>query len=1064
MSYESYRQIFLAENDICLRKNKSHTLSFELEDEKAADRIFFTGETGIYYQWKSEPDYQYLYRRIDDSLTTEEANRDQFALNMSADHCNYPKIAYKKILWPPRFYWQTSNVWKFGISVKAENLTVEETGYLHFLLEVRYKKEGVAKNIVYTDPDFSCIIDIPRGSYDWQTLSEVINFPSDKTASICFYLEGEQYDGKVYFEAPFLNNEQGNNLCSDFGPFTEDKMRFNWLGVNLSKKETPSLCIALNGKVIHDGEIFERCHRYSEWEVKIPKGVAKRGENILTFTHTSDYRDAPPYNLHEVGLISVRRDMLVACPEVVSVGRIFPVLMKTEWDDVRFILADVPTGFSAASPLVCGKAGLNVLYLVCDRPQNDISFTLQHDCGEIKCNIDRCVEKHEDGVTVGTGDMVYINQNKDSFEDYLCWYFSNHVGNLLTVRPTYRWSGSRVADGKLWRETADLFDQMGISYVHMRDGRELQGCDANPLPEELTSPHFLGRQNHEFDGQLVYWGHRDITGNLNEEMFYDLFMRRFLTQGERMNTRYCPASYFSKNGRTALFRDQSLPKDMKVAADHVVGQLSKTRYGSERHTGPATLFKYFYQAGYEWTGAELMYSSTEITCASLRGAAKVYGGKMGGHLATQWSTTPYDAPEHAKRYRLALYISYMQGLHDINTEEGLWHMEEYYLHTHRHQSECLSHLKEHQDFYRYLSAHSRTGEFYTPVAFLSGRYDGWKLFGAKATPWGRNDFKHFDCEESWELLKLYYPTSETGSLYRHPCPTDHPVGFYSGTPMGNVDIIPIEAEGFDRHLLCAIGYNAALDSDMDKLERYVKDGGMLFIGLSQLSVTTDREDLESYRLTYLDHPFVKEIVPEIVFADDFVNGKPVHVGLHLPKNAEILRKTDSGNALLYRVRMGIGEVILLNTLEYAGNVALREPVGEMLRELSKKAFEKETVWAEGDEDVQFALYKQENSDSHIYLLSADWYRPEIPKHTTFVRVGHDRYPVEITYGKMLKAVVSGDTVAWFDEEENDVLEIKGGKIKVQGVNSGRLLIGRKGSLTELIVDFTNNSVQYIELK
>ena len=81
MNFESYKQIMLCEKDkdVVLRKGKSFTFDFDIDDEKAADRIFMTGEVGIFYNWKTEPDYQYLYRRIDDSLSSDEAKNARFA-------------------------------------------------------------------------------------------------------------------------------------------------------------------------------------------------------------------------------------------------------------------------------------------------------------------------------------------------------------------------------------------------------------------------------------------------------------------------------------------------------------------------------------------------------------------------------------------------------------------------------------------------------------------------------------------------------------------------------------------------------------------------------------------------------------------------------------------------------------------------------------------------------------------------------------------------------------------------------------------------------------------------
>lgn len=1070
MNFESYNQIHICQRDrdISLRKGKSFSIDFDIENAKSADRVFFTGESGIFYGWKTEPDYQYLYRRIDDSLTSEEADTAQYALDMSADNFDYPKIAYRKIVWWPRFYGSGSK-WNFGLRVKAENLKIHEGGYLHFLAEIRYLN-GTDKRIAYTEPDIVAKIDLSEGSYDWTDLLANIDFEAGRIANACFYLEGEHYSGRVFCEAPFLRTVgYGANILTDFTTFTEDKPDFNWLGVNLSKKETPSLKIELNGRVIHDGEIFERCHRYSEWEVSIPAGVAKEGNNTLVFTHTSDYRDAPPYKLHEIGIVSVRRDTLIACPEVVQKGIPFSILVKTDRNGAEYTLEDAPAYLKAASPLICEKAGLNVLHLICEEAKNGIDFALVCDGIRIECRIDRCVLRGEDGVITGTGDAVYINQNDKDFENYISWYASNNIGNMITFRPTYRWCGTRAANSSLWRKTADLLDEMGMKYVHMRDGRELQGCNANPTFAELDSKSFLGRQTHELDGAFVYWSRcgKDATNNLNEQMFYDLFIRFYQKDHERMNVRFSPQTYYERAGILENCRDYTVPRDMEAMADFVVNGLAACRDGSTRHTGPATIFKYFYQAGYSWTGAELMYSTTEVTNSVLRGAAKVYGGKKGAHLATQWSTTPHDTVEHAKRYRLALYTAYMEDLDDINTEEGLWRMEEYFAYHNRHSEACLSHLKQHQDFYRYLSTHTRSGHFYTPVAFLHGRYDGWKLFGGKNSTWGRIDCPYTDAENAWDMLDAFYPHSKPGSLYRHGCPKDKPIGHYSGTPTGSIDVLPIEAKDYSEYpLLCAIGYNKALDEDMDKLSSFVTSGGTLFIGAAQLSVTTDRGDIEGYKLTYTDHPFRHLIAPQAEKAksiEDTLGGKPLHVFEALPAGARITASTDGGRALIYEIKVGAGRVFVLNTLEYAGNPAIYGIVKETLFRLGKEQFDKEPTWAEGDEFIQFTAYKQDNGSMHFYFLSTDWYCADEPMRAAKLRIGENKYDVEINFGRMIKAVVSDNCGAWFGSEDCDVLEISGNTVTVQGTGIGTLSVARDGVLRQLTVDFRNESIQAISI-
>ena len=1068
MSFENYKQLHLCEKDkdILLRPGKSFSLDFNLDSASNADRVYMTGETAIYYNWKTEGDYEYLYRRLDDSLTSAESNKARFALDMSADNYDFPKIAYHKIVWWPNFY-GGGVFWRTGVSVKAENLKINQGGYLRFLVEIRYSK-GIDKRISYTEPDLVETIDIPEGTYEWRDFESIFNKATSPIANVCFYVEGIHYSGKVLFEKPYFCSENNENILPDFTTYTHEKPLFNWIGVNLSKIEWPSFIVKLNGTVIHDGEIFERCHRYSEWEFTIPEGIAKNGKNTLEIINTSDFRDAAPYNLHEIGIVSTKNDTIISCPDVIQVDVPFTVLVKTKRDNVEYSIKNAPEYLTPAKPLICKDKGLNVLTFVCKKAVNNIDFLLVSNGIESKCNISRCVLRDEDNVITGTGDSVYINQNDTDFENFIAWYFSNNIGNFITFRPTYRWSGSRTANSSLWKKTAKLLDYMGVKYVLMRDGRELPGCNANPTVEELCSKNFLGRQNHELDGSYVYWLVNDPSTNVNQQMYYDLFIRFALKDHERMDVRFSPNTYTSRQGKLDLYRDHTVGRDMEAIALSLVDGLKASRDGSERHTGPATLYKYFYQAGYSWTGAELMDSSTEITNSTLRGAAKVYGGSKGGHLAMQWSTSPHDTTEHAKRYRLALYTSYMQDIDDINTEEGLWRMEEYFSHHNRHSEACISHLRQKQDFYKYLSTHTRSGKFYTPVAFLNGRYDGWNAFSVFETvfyAFGRMDCPYIDAEFGWNMLDIFYPLSRPGAIFRHPCPNDKPIGYFSGTPNGSLDIIPIEAKDYNEYpLICAIGYNKALNEDMEKLSNYIHNGGNLFIGTAQLSTTTDRTDIENYSLTYIDHPFAKQISTLSDFVDDKYLGKEIRVCSTIPQNATVIQNSDNDRALIYSVELGKGKVYVLNTLEYAGNPGIYELVKKTISELSNHAFMKENAWAQGSDVVQFSAYKQENGDMHFYYLSTDWYNSDNPTHTAKLRIGEDTYDVNISFGTMIKAVVSNNIGAWFDCEDCDILEITHDTIKVQGIGTGTLNIAYRGNVTTKTIDFSNDSVKTIKVQ
>lgn len=1047
MSFESYRQI-VADADTCIRPQKTFSISFDGEGSEDASRLFITGETNISPFWKTEPDYQMLYRRLDDALRSDVANKDRFCLDFSDSRRDYPKIAFKKLVAPlstPMFVLNgLTDGLTFGISAKAKNLRVY--GTLRVTLEVRYQREGVGVHSTVHEPDCVFTVDIPEGSYDWQALSSPVSVDIARVANICYLLEGEDYEGEVYFEAPRLTVSGGYNLVGQFLPHTADTPNVNWMGQNLSHIEWIGLRVAINQTTVFDGEVFERCHRFSEAELPLPAGIIRKGENTLTVTCTSHYRDAAGYLLREIGLISEKRSPFIAAPSCVTVGKPFAVCVEGKKGER---LAWRSETVAPMEEPILQRDGLNVLRFVTHTPQNGQILTL---AGE-DIHLLRAVEREEDGVITGTGDMVYININERSVKDYIKWYLSEGLGNLLTVRPTYRWNGTRTVASSVYEELASLLDGLGIFYSHMLDGRELPGCNLNPTLAALQSPHFLGRQTHEFDGQFSYWPLYDVTGNLSEQMFYDLFLRMYRRHGATMNQCFIPENVHYTDQSQTIFRTAEPTADMQEAAERFLASLKNSRKGVLRHTGPATLFKYFYQAGYTWVGAETMYSPTEITLAALRGAKGAYGGRTGTHLAVQWSSTPHNTESHYRRYRLALFVSYMLGIDEINTEEGLWRLEEFYSFHHRFTEGCLGHTQQQKDFVRYLATHTRRGSFYTPIAFLNGRYDGWSCFG-RETVFGVKDFVFGDMERAWDLLSCFYPKSVLNSIVRHPCP-DEEVGYHSGTPLGNVDILPIEAESYSSYrLLIAVGYNKAEEKDMEKLRAFVEAGGTLLIGWPQLSTTTLRKDAEAGHHAFLDGK-------ERSFVEDTYEGQPLSVCESLDCDSILLR-TDAGRPLIVTKHIGKGCLYFVNAREYAGAPAVASACRYAIGLLSEKAVSAERVYAKGNRNVAFSVFEKENGDRDIYFLATDWHKPK-GDGTGTLSIGGTLYEIAVPFGSLVKVSVSGEGALYPLESENEVIAFDGTSARLSGEGSATFVLCKNGEKRPVTVDFTRCSVQAITL-
>lgn len=1074
--FEQYRPVFTGSEDINLRPGKSAVFEFNADHELLASRcrLYFTGETVQFYLWKNEPDSPTLYKLLDDALDSVHAHKAQFCLNLSADDLDYPKRAYKKLYWPPRLSYlelqDYTDFWKGGLFIKAERLRIHKGGYLRMLIEVRHTKEGVSRHSILGAPDTVYTLDFPQGSYSWRELSQDMVIPSKNTANVCVFIEGEHYSGKVYAERPFITSSKGVNILPDLSLNSTDRPHYNWMGQNLSRKEWPEFDIKLNGKRIYKGEVFERAHRYSETEKDIPAKLIKKGRNRLEIKLISSWRDALPYNIHQVGLVT-RPDNpfdIVACPENAPMGRPFSVLIETKAPMLLEFVSD--SGIQTLSPLRFEGAGLHALQLMADTAAADAAFTLTCKGHSQSAVIKRILYKPEDEVLTGTGDQIYINQNIGDMSYFLSWYLANNIGNLFTIRPVYRWSGTRTLQRQVWQYMNRLLNALGLKYVHMLDGRELPGSTANPTAELLKGEHFLGRQKHETDGAYVYWGFFNLTGNYYFEMYFDLWTRYPDSAG------YDPEgiNYIMKGERVSYLRDPDIPKDMKAGADFLVSQLSRSRKDATRHTGPSVMFKYFLQAGFTWAGSELMYGPMEPVIAVQRGASACYGYKrMGGHLAVQWSTTPHDTPERLERYRLALYVSYIQGLTDINTEEGLWHIEEHYNYFNRFSYPCSAHKKVQQDFYRYVSSHWRTGEFYTPFAFLHGRYDAWQCFG-RGTIWGHTGMYFDKPEESWDLLNIFYPLSLFDAIYRHPC-NDGPVGFYTGTPLGNADIIPIEGpRQFSKYkALSFLGYNSMQPEDCGELYDYINGGRTLILGWPHLAVTTDREDVIALRHEYIEHELVKRITglscrPQ--FITDTLDGQSIETaeGINL-FGCEPAAQTDSGRVLAFSKNIGKGKVYFINAKGYPAEPALRPVYERVIKavssELIKAEEEKGIVYC--GNDVQYAVYTQSDGSRHIYLLAVDWYAKSTALRSAQLRIGVHSYNIAVPADRLLRLTVKDGYALWADNDSVEILSLqtegRAVTAQVQGYGESLIFCAIDGALKEIKLDFNHEPQKQIEI-
>ena len=1057
MPYSIKKDLNESLTDIILRKGRSCEFSFDAGglDKSAHHRLYFTCEDRQTSIFKDEPYGAYLYKLIDDSLDGDNAELDRFCLDMSEKKPRpFIKIAAAKRLWNGSptdglygFKKAINNIWDFSIFAKAENLKIEEGGFLRIRLEMWESRPGFDAHVTDTEPDHRIFVDIAEGTYDYTKFGKDIEIDCNKIAAVIMYVEGENYSGNIYLERPSLTASNGVNVMPKFdfcAPGSSARNReISWLGMNLAKKEWPIFRMEINGKVFFEDETFLRIHRYSPVEIQIPDDYIE-DNNTIKITYLSDYHDTVPVAIKEVKILEKPKAPfhIHYLPDNAVIGEDIHLLIETEKDNMSFDIKS--SQLSLAKDYTFEKAGLYVLSLTCKEYTNNMEFTLVSGDYCVTETIRKSIIRPEDNVTVGSGDLIYVdNSDLQAVCDYIEWAVAGKTHNLITIRPAYRWGGQRTINPAVWEKFCEICNDMGINFVHMTDGRDLPGIHCNPHPDMLTGERFLGIQQHERDGHAFYWGAKPQVSFPTQDVSFDLLAR--LYRETPLTMYYCAGghtqTYIPGHGYMLTKYIDCRP-DMKDAHTNAIRTLKNIKKIDTRHTGPSVMFKYMYEAGWDWAGAETMDSSTEVLLAFMRGAAKAYKkDRTGVHHAVQWSTRPHDTQERYRRFLLANYVSYMQDANEINTEEGLWFLECQYTAHNRFSDACTNHADMQRKLLDFARAHSRTGKYYTPVAYVHGRYDGWYGFGSSKNVFGMGHIQRSDPENGWDLMKVFYPLNVVnGSGVTGYYPEGHgkPIGLVSGTPRGNVDVMPIENGDFSDYKFSAfVGYNCAEKDDMDRMLDYVAKGGTLLAAIPHFSDVTYRPDIEANKVNIISCDLT----------DMIFDGQPKFIDGHcinLTKNAKVLEETEKGFPLVVEIPIGEGKLVLVNKCMYPGNPELMPLYKELIIKLSNEAHENDIANVICGEDVQFTRYIQDDGSMHVYITPVDWYKdPESDRRAT-LKVGADLYDLKLRFGEITKIVIKDGVAVWTKDTDFEVLSAS--PVKVQGEGETTVYIAKGGKV------------------
>jgi len=910
---------------------------------------------------------------IDDHLDSLTTHKDKYALYFTGNNDPYEHHAYNRVSIPQI---QPGKL-RIEVPVKREKFTVHPEGDFGVELQLYYKKEGRAVDEVYDTPDSVLYMPVPSGNGNFNIFRGDFTLP-ENIASLLVRVGGIHYTGKVWMEAPRLYQE---GELAWHSPFIFDDQResdYNyWVGINMVSRSWPRWKLEYEGKTLFEGNIFDRASDIADFYIPLPDGLKGKGTFKLTLKK-EPHEAAFPYELRGLQVIeeSARPFEIVSVPRYPAVGDTTGILIETNVPNVELQVKTTGAIRFPETQFTLKNTGLHVIPFYTMAAETDISIDFTDGKETRTASVKQTIIKDKDQAYLSSGDEVHIDNEFLPYNYFFKWYIRERIGNWYQFRPSYQWSGVRITRDDFVKHYTGLLNQLHIPYAWQVEGRTLAATRINPSLESLATPMFHGKQAHENDGGYYYWQHFHYNG-----LHSDMAARTRPYGG--IFAKHRPI--YTDHG-IFIHYDPYGVKDMADGANKFIANLNYSRGESTRHTGPSTSFRYLYQAGYDWLGAEQMYGPEEIIMSSLRGASRAYRKKDFGSLhAVQWGSFPFTDPKHALRFYNSLAVAYMHGSSHINTEEGLW-TDEYA--NDRFTEAGKQHTYAQHQILDYIETHSRKGDLHTRIAVIHGRNDSWKSFGRQYA-WSQKEekWKFGPAMESFDLLKVFYPENIVDGC--------GPEGWFTSTPYGPVDILPIEADNDQMQqydLMIFLGWNTFCNADFIRIHKFVEKGGTLLLTAAHLN---------------------SELQPD----------KPTQ----FPEDDTVVKKLLGLNYKSYtdrtEINIGKGKVIYYPYNGYPVEDAIKDMYVNDMKQLSCQTIRQETEkgWIKASPFIDFTVWDNETLRT-LYVLNVDWDSGSQTQPATFL-LKDKEFPLTIERYKLATIRSASGIAALPLSNTSDILSI-----------------------------------------
>ena len=550
--------------------------------------------------------------------------------------------------------------------------------------------------------------------------------------------------------------------------------------------------------------------------------------------------------------------------------------------------------------------------------------------------------------------------------------------------------------------------------------------------------------------------------------------------------------------------------DMKNAMNNFI-RFMQTEISRAKKVSPKCAFgdpsgaaRYVYMAGADFIRTETMVPHTQHICSQARPAAEIYNnGEWGVHIAIQHAMQPYHL-NHLGIYYLSLMQPYLMGANMLYEEDSLF---ELFKEERQAWDDALTKGKRDmtRDFYRYVKTHPRQGEVIRKIAFVEGRYAApfhgflcnvqdspacsvWGMFGNNSKEW-----QHLQPEKCRHVLDVLMPGASTHPLRQQ---TDKMRFFFSGTPFGDFDEVPIEANAkylSKYSLLIHFGWNTMIDKDYDKLKKFVTDGGTLLIGLPQFSRHLKRDFLLEMKGLdlYNDGDLSDFCGVRIKGAGEIYSGKwkccngfELDLDIELSslpsvsededapcKSADIeltgaevvVVDADSLKPLVTKYKYGKGYVYLLNTYAYAGHNHLQKLSAALVKKFAAVNLPDCYLKTDSQEIFWNTRRITENAYS-ISLLNTDWTGQNSEISAEICCPDGISAKVSVKEQQVLTAVFN-DGRLFIPSSHEVYIAVNGKKVTAHGTNKHLLkVISANGKIEFIELDFSDSPQKEIFYK